>query len=129
MDFIAILLMFKIKVTYILSQGGPFVKGARARKRGQRGEKTSLFQPSRFGSQLALYPVAEIGAFVSVKKPIIRTHLLSEKGSDYMGLVPVAGLEPARLAALDFEFSHARRIYRPQGEVRGTCCPLQSLAF
>ena len=43
--------------------------------------------PPRFGS----------GCFrIGQRKPIIRTHLLSEKGSDYMGLVPVAGLEPAR---------------------------------
>ena len=45
------------------------------------------FAPPRFGS----------GCFrIGQRKPIIRTHLLSEKGSDYMGLVPVAGLEPAR---------------------------------
>ena len=31
--------------------------------------------------------------------------------------------------AMDFEFSHPRRIYRPQGEVRGTCHPPQSLAI
>ena len=30
------------------------------------------------------------------RKQIIRTHLLSEKGSDYIGLVREAGLEPAR---------------------------------
>lgn len=43
--------------------------------------------PLRFGS----------GCFrIGQRKPIIRTYLLSEKGSDYMGLVPVAGLEPAR---------------------------------
>ena len=30
------------------------------------------------------------------RKAIIRTHRLSETGSDYIGLVPVAGLEPAR---------------------------------
>ena len=30
------------------------------------------------------------------RKAIIRTHLLSETGSDYIGLVPVTGLEPVR---------------------------------
>ena len=30
------------------------------------------------------------------RKAIIRTHRLSETGSDYMGLVPVVGLEPTR---------------------------------
>ena len=30
------------------------------------------------------------------RKQIIRTHLLSETSSDYIGLVPKAGLEPAR---------------------------------
>mgnify|MGYP007067134470 CR=1 FL=1 len=43
--------------------------------------------PPRFGS----------GCFhIGQRKSIIRTHLLSEKGSDYMGLVPVVGLEPTR---------------------------------
>ncbi len=43
--------------------------------------------PPRFGSGYSR---------IGQSKPIIRTHLLSEKGSDYMGLVPVAGVEPAR---------------------------------
>ncbi len=43
--------------------------------------------PPRFGSGCAR---------TAQRKPIIRTHPLSETGSDYMGLVPVAGLEPAR---------------------------------
>ena len=30
------------------------------------------------------------------RKAIIRTHRLSETGSDYIGLVPVVGLEPTR---------------------------------
>ena len=43
--------------------------------------------PPRFGS----------GCFrIGQRKPIIRTHLLLEKGSDYRGLVPVTGLEPVR---------------------------------
>ena len=33
---------------------------------------------------------------IGQRKPIIRTHPLSETGSDYMGLVPVTGLEPVR---------------------------------
>ena len=33
------------------------------------------------------------------RKQIIRTHLLSETSSDYIGLVRVTGLEPARFAA------------------------------
>ena len=38
------------------------------------------------------------------KKPIIRTHLLSETSSDYIGLVPVVGLEPTRgISPTDFE--------------------------
>ena len=43
--------------------------------------------PPRYGSGYAQ---------TSQRKPIIRTHPLSEKGSDYMGLVREAGLEPAR---------------------------------
>ena len=38
-------------------------------------------------------------AQISRRKPIIRTHLLSEKGSDYVGLVRLKGLEPTRIAA------------------------------
>ena len=51
--------------------------------------------PPRFGS----------GCFrIGQRKPIIRTHPLSEKGSDYMGLVPVVGLEPTRgISPTDFE--------------------------
>ena len=38
------------------------------------------------------------------KKPIIRTHFLSETSSDYIGLVPVVGLEPTRgISPTDFE--------------------------
>lgn len=33
---------------------------------------------------------------IGQSKPIIRTHLLSEKGSDYMGLVRLTGVEPVR---------------------------------
>ena len=45
------------------------------------------FAPLRFGN----------GCFrIGQRKPIIRTHLLSEKGSDYMGLVPLTGVEPVR---------------------------------
>ena len=59
----------------------------------------SLFSwPSWLRSGLALYPVAEIGGFITVRrKQIIRTRLQSEIGSDYIGLVRVTGLEPARL--------------------------------
>ena len=46
--------------------------------------------PPRYGSGYAQ---------TSQRKPIIRTHLLSEKGSDYMGLVRLKGLEPTRVAA------------------------------
>lgn len=43
--------------------------------------------PPRFGS----------GCFhIGQRKPIIRTHPLSEEGSDYMGLVRETGLEPVR---------------------------------
>lgn len=33
---------------------------------------------------------------IGQRKQIIRTHLLSETSSDYVGLVPVVGLEPTR---------------------------------
>ena len=46
--------------------------------------------PPRYGSGYAQ---------TSQRKPIIRTHPLSEKGSDYMGLVRLKGLEPTRVAA------------------------------
>ena len=36
---------------------------------------------------------------IGQRKPIIRTHLLSEKGSDYRGLVRLKGLEPTRVSA------------------------------
>ena len=51
------------------------------------------------------------------RKAIIRTHRLSETGSDYIGLVPVAGLEPARhrwrwiLSPLRLPFHHTG-VYR-----------------
>ena len=35
----------------------------------------------------------------SQRKAIIRTHLLSETSSDYIGLVRLKGLEPTRIAA------------------------------
>ena len=54
----------------------------------------SVFVPVRFGSGYDQ---------ISRRKPIIRTHLLSEKGSDYMDVVPVAGLEPARISPPHFE--------------------------
>ena len=62
--------------------------------------------PPRYGSGYAQ---------TSQRKSIIRTHPLSGKGSDYMGLVPVAGLEPARLAALDFESSTSTNSITPAG--------------
>ena len=43
--------------------------------------------PPRYGSGYAQ---------TSQRKPIIQTHPLSEKGSDYIGLVREAGVEPAR---------------------------------
>ena len=42
---------------------------------------------SWLGCRSALHPVAEIGGFVAVEKQIIRTLLLSRKGSDFHGLV------------------------------------------
>ena len=45
------------------------------------------FAPPRFGSRCFR---------IGQRKLIIRTHPLSEKGSDYMGLVREAGVEPAR---------------------------------
>ena len=46
------------------------------------------------------------------RKAIIRTHRLSETGSDYIGLVPVTGLEPVRcrqrriLSLVSHDFLH-----------------------
>ena len=57
----------------------------------------TLPRASWLGCRFVLHPVAEIGGFVTLeKKQIIRTHLLSETSSDYIGLVREAGLEPAR---------------------------------
>ena len=47
---------------------------------------------SRFGSG---YPQ------ISQRKPIIRTRLLSEKGSDYRGLVRPRGLEPRPVSGME----------------------------
>ena len=76
------------------------------------------------------------------KKPIIRTHLLSETSSDYIGLVPVVGLEPTRgISPTDFESVTSansitparmgyyiilawRRQYPGWGFLRGGCPPV-----
>ena len=52
----------------------------------------SLSAPGRFGSG---YPQ------ISRRKQIIRTHLLSEKGSDYMVVVRPRGLEPLPVARME----------------------------
>ena len=63
--------------------------------------------PPRYGSGYAQ---------TSQRKPIIRTHPLSEKGSDYMGLVPVVGLEPTRgISPADFESATSTNSITPAG--------------
>ena len=56
-----------------------------------------LRDPLGFEVGLRCTPRSENRCFrIGQRKPIIRTHLLSEKGSDYRGLVREAGVEPAR---------------------------------
>ncbi len=59
--------------------------------------------PPRFGSRCFR---------IGQRKPIIRTHLLSEKGSDYMGLVREAGVELERKNI--FIFSHYVKFFLPK---------------
>ena len=59
------------------------------------------------------------------RKAIIRTHRLSETGSDYIGLVPVTGLEPVRcrqrwiLSPLRLPIPSHRPVTRPLYRRRG----------
>ena len=74
------------------------------------------FAPPRFGSRCFR---------IGQRKLIIRTHPLSEKGSDYMGLVPVVGLEPTRgISPADFESATSTNSITP---ARGCVHPTVSL--
>ena len=53
------------------------------------------------------------------RKAIIRTHRLSETGSDYIGLVPVVGLEPTRYCYQRI-LSPSRLPFHHTGMVRGS---------
>ena len=66
------------------------------------------------------------------RKAIIRTHRLSETGSDYIGLVPVVGLEPTRCChqrILSRTFERANKVkirpYRPfKVRIKAHCAAL-----
>ena len=75
----------------------------------------SVSVPARFGNGYAQ---------ISQRKPIIRTHFLSEKGSDYMDVVRVWGLEPQRVAAREPKSRMSANSIIPAQERRESPPPL-----
>ena len=85
------------------SSGRPNKKSKQPGRTQSSHDASALFLPISFFAALAAWrllsaPVRFGSGYpqISRRKPIIRTRLLLEKGSDYMDVVPVVGLEPTR---------------------------------
>ena len=85
------------------SSGRPNKRSKQSGRMQSSHDAPALFLPISFFGALSVWRLLSSPGHsgsgysqTSQRKPIIRTHLLSEKGSDYMGLVPVVGLEPTR---------------------------------